>query len=528
MVDLPSPLQAPAPSPQPLPPPGRSLRESYWLTRLVFLRSLGLIYFVAFLSLSQQWGPLLGSDGLLPVRHYLRALGPVYGGRLDGFLAVPSLFWLGSSDAVFSALAYLGIGLSLLVLVGFANAPLLAALWFLYMSFVHVGQLFYGYGWEILLLETGFLAIFLCPLLDPRPLPAHTPPPKPVIWLLRWVLFRVMFGAGLIKLRGDPCWRDLTCMIYHYQTQPLPNPLSWYLHQLPPAYHELEVLGNHFVELIVPWTFFGPRRLRHVGGLFVVGFQLMLVLSGNLSFLNWLTITVCLACFDDQALAHVTPRALRVRLAALLEVEPSRGRRFATYAVTALILCLSVQPARNLVSSQQVMNGSFDAFDLVNTYGAFGSIGRVRREIILEGTDDATIGPTTRWREYEFHCKPGDVNRRPCIASPYHYRIDWQMWFAAMEDYSRNPWLVHFVYQLLRGDRAASTLLAGNPFPQTPPKFIRAELYEYAFTRIGDKTSAWWTRRRMGAYLPALSADNPALIEYLRRYDWLPDATDRR
>lgn len=497
-----------------------SLREQYWLTRFLFLRFLGLIYCVAFLSLSQQLRPLIGSDGLLPAASYLDHLLTAYGDRLSAFFAAPTVFWLGCSDALMQALSYVGLALALIVLAGFANAPIMAVLWLLYMSFVHVGQIFYGYGWEILVLETGFLAIFLCPLLDLRPFPARQPPPKAVIWLLRWVLFRVMFGAGLIKMRGDACWRDLTCMFYHYETQPLPNPFSWYLHQLPAAFHKFEVLVNHFVELIVPWSLLAPRRLRHIGGIFLVGFQLWLIISGNLSWLNWLTITLCIACFDDQALATIVPRRVRARVVPLVGQRPTRPRQAVTAALTLLILYLSIGPVRNLLGSRQIMNGSFDAFDLVNTYGAFGGVGKRRPEIILEGTTDAAITSATQWRAYEFKCKPGDVDRHPCVIAPYQYRVDWQIWFAAMQSYRTNPWLVHLIVKLLHNDRGALSLLATNPFPDQPPRFIRAELYEYSFTGFGDRTRAWWKRERVREYLAPVSLDNPTLVRYLLNHGW--------
>jgi hypothetical protein len=508
---------------EPSEPSLEALREHYWLTRYLFLRFLGLIYFLAFLSLSQQLEPLIGHDGLLPAHTYLEHLSTNYGNRLSGFFAEPTVFWLSCSDAFMQALSYVGVALSLVVLIGFANVPLMAVLWFLYMSFIHVGQLFYSYGWEILVLETGFLALFVCPMIDLRPFPERVPPPQLVIWLLRWVLFRVMFGAGLIKLRGDPCWRDLTCMLYHYETQPLPNPFSWYLHQLPAAFHTFEVLVNHFVELVVPWTLCAPRRLRHIGGIFLVGFQLWLIVSGNLSWLNWLTITLCIACFDDQALSFLFPRRMRIRAAALAGGGSTRIRLAVTYALTLLVLYLSIGPVRNLLGARQVMNGSFDPLHLVNTYGAFGSVGKRRTEVILEGTSDRTITDATQWRAYELNCKPGDVDRRPCFVAPYHYRLDWQIWFAAMENYRSNPWLLHFVYKLLRNDAGALSLLANNPFPDAPPTSIRAELYQYEFTRCGDHTRAWWKRERIAEYLPALSLENPSFLRYLQNRDWLHD-----
>jgi len=265
---------------------------SYWLTRFVFLRLLGLVYTVAFLIVVLQWHPLLGSDGLLPAAPFLDAVRAEEGRGSGVFLRLPTIFWLDGSDEAFRAGGWIGLGLSLLVLGGLANAPILFVLWLLYMSFVHVGQIFYGYGWEILLLETGFLAIFLAPLGNPRPFAKRSPPSPVVIVLLRWLVFRLMFGAGLIKLRGDPCWRDLTCLVFHYETQPNPNPLSWYFHQAPVWFHKLEVLFNHLVELVVPFFVFGPRRPRLAAGALVVVFQVLLILSGNLSFLNWLTIAV--------------------------------------------------------------------------------------------------------------------------------------------------------------------------------------------------------------------------------------------
>lgn len=433
---------------------------------------------------------------------------------------MPSIFWLDGSDAWLQGFAWLGVALSLVVLAGFADAPLLLALWFLYMSFVHAGQLFYGYGWEILLLETGILAVFLAPLLRGSAFDEKQPPSVIVVWLLRWCLFRIMLGAGLIKIRGDPCWRDLTCMIYHYETQPLPNPLSWYFHQSPAWFHQLEVLFNHFVELIVPWTLIGPRRLRHIGGVFLVVFQLTLILSGNLSFLNWLTLALCISAFDDGALAGVVPRRWRRRAADMPAVSPSWARTATVGAYAVLVVWLSVGPVRNMIGARQAMNASFDRLNLVNTYGAFGSVGKERNEVILEGTDDETPSDSARWREYEFKCKPGDVMRRPCVVAPYQPRIDWQIWFAAMQSIDTNPWLVHLVAKLLHNDPGALRLLANDPFPEKPPRFIRAELYRYRFAPPGDTSGAWWQRERLGSYMPALSADDPRLVRFLQHHGW--------
>jgi hypothetical protein len=409
--------------------------------------------------------------------------------------------------------------LSLVVTAGFANAPLLFALWLVYLSFVHVGQIFYGYGWEMLLLETGFLAIFLAPAWELHPL-SPSPPSTLVVWLLRWVVFRLMFGAGLIKLRGDPCWLELTCLYYHYETQPLPNPLSASLHHAPMWFHRASVLFNHLVELLVPWGLFGPRRVREIAGVLTILFQSFLILSGNLSFLNWLTIVICVACFDDRALSRVVPARLRSWAAAATPraAPVSRARRIAVGLLAVLVAALSLNPITNLLSTRQHMNEAYEPFHLVNSYGAFGSIGRRRYEVIIEGTAAPVLGAETRWQAYELPCKPGDVTRRPCIVAPYQLRLDWQMWFAALSDYQQEPWIVHLAYKLLRGERGIQRLLANDPFPDAPPRYVRALLYEYRFASDGR---AVWQRQVVGEYLRATSLEDPGLLQFLRAYGWL-------
>jgi hypothetical protein len=495
-------------------------RPAYWLTRFLILRLLGLVYLVAFASLAAQVLPLIGRDGLLPATSFLDRVAAHFGSRAEGFLQVPSLFWLDVSDRALVLTARLGTALSLVVLLGYANALVLAVLWALYLSVVHVGQLWYGYGWEIQLLETGFLAIFLCPLLDGRPFPRR-PPPTPVLWLFRWLIFRIMLGAGLIKLRGDPCWRDFTCLYWHYETQPIPNPLSRRLHFMPHWFHRLGVAFNHVSELVAPWFVFWPRAARHVAGGVLLAFQVFLILSGNLSFLNWLTIVPILACFDDSLLRRVLPARLVARAErAARAARPSRPQEVAVGALVVVVALLSVSPVRNLLSPRQAMNTSFNRLELVNTYGAFGSVGRERPEIVLEGTSDDVIGPDTIWRPYEFKCKPGDPARRPCIVSPYHYRLDWQIWFAAMSTPDRDPWVVHLVWKLLHGDRPTLGLLASDPFPDAPPRHIRAQLYRYEFAPPADPGGLWWKRTLVGPWLAPLSADDPRLRRFLAAHGW--------
>jgi hypothetical protein len=360
-----------------------------------------------------------------------------------------------------------------------------------------------------------------------RPFPA-TATPKLVVWLLRWLVFRVMLGAALIKLRNDPCWRDLTCLDYHLETQPNPNPLSWWMHNGPHAAHAAGVLLNHVVELVVPWLALGGRRWRHAAGALLVGFQGLLIASGNLSFLNWLTIVPALAYFDDSAFARWLPASRRSAILARFgALRPSVAQTRASQAYAVIVGLLSVGPVVNIASCDQAMNRSFDPLDLVNTYGAFGNVDRERFEVILEGTRDAVPDERARWEEYELPCMPGPPNRRPCLVSPYHYRLDWQMWFvgndaARGEPIEDEPWLVHLVWQLLRGEAGPRRLFARDPFEDAPPRWIRAELWRYRFTR-SRAAGAWWDRERVGEYFRPLSADDAGLRQYVDAYGW-PDA----
>src|SRR6185503_7745490 len=325
----------------------------YFFTRALLLRSLGFIYFVAFLILVRQGLPLLGSQGLLPVGAYLDFASRHFDSQAAAVWRLPTLFWLGSSDAWLEGAAWIGLTLSTLVVFGVANAPIFAALWVLYLSFVQAGQVFYGYGWEMLLCEAGFLAMFLAPALRMRLFAATDPPPLLLIVLFRWLTFRLMFGAGLIKIRGDACWTDLTCLDFHYETQPNPSPLSPYFHFAPRFTHTAGVVVNHLAELVAPFGVFGPRRLRIVAGIAIIAFQVLLILSGNLSFLNWLSIVVAFACFDDRALSRLTPARLRADLATLREAAlvPSRARRITLVALGIVIGLLSLNPIVNLLST---------------------------------------------------------------------------------------------------------------------------------------------------------------------------------
>jgi Lipase maturation factor len=501
------------------------LRPTYWLTRFVILRLLGLVYLVAFVAAAQQIVPLIGHGGLLPADLFLQRVSQHFGSVGAGFQKLPSLFWWNVSDAWLSGVAWVGVGLSAIVLCGYANSVILLALWALYMSIIHVGQLWYSYGWETQLLETGFIAVFLCPLFDPRPF-ARMPPSIVALWIYRWLIFRIMLGAGLIKMRGDDCWRDLTALYYHYETQPVPNPLSRFLHFAPHWFQKFGVLWNHFVELIVPWFGFGPGMVRNGAGVLMASFMGALIVTGNLSFLNWLTIVPCLACIDDSVWRRVLPRFL-VNCAANAERTKKRSRLswVAGLLFAVVVVWLSIEPVKNLVSPHQAMNASFDTLHLVNTYGAFGTVGRERYEIVFEGTEELLPTESAKWREYEFKVKPGDLNRRPAIITPYHHRLDWQIWFAAIPNIHYDlrtlptpqnyPWVVTFVWKLLHNNPGTLSLIASNPFPEKPPKYVRALVYRYKFAPLDNADGAWWTRERVGTWLPAMSSYTPEMRRFI-------------
>lgn len=393
--------------------------DGYWLSRLIFQRALAVVYLVAFLSAALQFRALIGERGMLPVPDLLRR---------TPWRAAPGLFRLHYSDRLFAAVAWTGCAVSVALIAGldgllplWGGMLLWALPWVLYLSIVQVGQVWYGFGWESLLLETGFMAIFLGT--------GDTAAPVLVLWLLRWLLFRVEFGAGLIKMRGDACWRELTCLDFHHETQPMPGPLSWFFHHLPRPVHRVEVAANHVTQLLVPFLLFTPQPVASAAAGLMVLTQLWLVLSGNFAWLNWLTIALALSVIDWTPLAGPPPA----------QAAPPLWYEVAVIAVTALVLVLSYRPARNLVSRRQAMNRSYDPLHLVNTYGAFGSISRMRLEVVVEGCADPVAHEGAEWREYGFRGKPGDPRRLPRLFAPYHLRLDWMMWFAALSPRTRAP-----------------------------------------------------------------------------------------
>ena len=462
------------------------LDGGFW-ARWALQRGLGGLYLVAFVCALNQFPALLGERGLLPVPRFVAHV---------PFRASPSLFHFHYSDRAFRGLAWAGIVLSTAVLLGgvqaapiWVSVAVWLVLWMLYMSIVNVGQTFYGFGWESMLLEAGFFAAFLGP--------DHVAPAPVAILAMRWILFRSELGAGLIKLRHDTCWRDLTCLYYHYETQPMPNGLSWYFHHLPKSVHRAGVVFSHFVQVVVPFGLFMPQPIAATAGGLMIAHQLLLIVSGNYAWLNWLTVVLAFSTIADSLVplqaAAVSPRPLAFELV--------------QYALALGTLALSIQPALNLVSKHQRMNASYNPLHLVNAYGAFGSVTRERFEVVLEGRASAS---EESWREYGFKGKPGDPQRRPRQFAPYHLRLDWLMWFVPLRGFGRpERWLTRLCEQLLEGDRATLRLLRHNPFPEAPPQQIRVLMYQYAFTTRSERaaTGAIWKRELVSELW---SVGNPA------------------
>lgn len=471
--------------------------SEYWLARQVLERGLAVIYVLAFVGAARQFRALIGERGMLPVPRYLAR---------RSVREAPSIFHLHYSDRYFALMCWIGAAMAAAIVAGGADLlPLWAAmllwfvLWVLYLSIVNVGQVWYSFGWESLLLEAGFLVIFLGN--------DRVEPPVPVVVLVAWLVFRVEFGAGLIKLRGDACWRDLTCLYYHHETQPMPGPLSWFFHHLPKPLHRVEVAANHLAQLVVPFGLFAPQPIATLAAAIIVVTQLWLVLSGNFAWLNWITIVLACGVIGESALPAWLPVPDRP---ALPESPP--WFTALVIAFTILVVALSYWPVRNLLSSQQRMNTSFNSLRLVNTYGAFGTIGRIRHEVVLEGTHDTEITEHTRWHEYEFKGKPGAPQRLPRQWAPYHLRLDWLMWFAAISPSYARPWLGPLLRRLLENDPDTLRLLRANPFPDAPPQHVRALLYRYRFTTPHElrHERAWWHRTLLGEFIPPLSLRNSA------------------
>ena len=492
-------------------------KHRYWLTRFIFLRGLGFVYFFAFLSAALQVVPLIGEHGLLPIDNYLGSMDQ--GSVTATFLQTPTIFLFNHSDFMLSALAWLGVLLSLIVFLGYANSLIMLLLWFLYLSYVNVGQLFYGFGWEIQALEIGFLAVFLVPLIDGRPFPRREAP-LPFIWLMRWFIFRFYLGSGLIKLRGSECWDDFTCLYYHFETQPIPNPLSPLMHFLPDFILRAGVMFTEFLQVVATFLVFYPRLLRIIAAVIFFVFQSILIITGNYAFFNWITLVPALLLFDDQFLSRLLPARL-VRAAGAAEenkIPFTAAQNNFFYMVFGVLVWMSIPVVANLWSENQVMNTSYNRWNLVNTYGAFGYVGKERYELVVSGTSDAVIDAGTEWREYEFIAKPTDPERGHPVIAPYQPRIDWQIWFAAQSSPGQHGWLIHLVWKFLHNDPGALSLIDNNPFPDEPPRYIKIDRYDYNFARPFSGTT--WERTYLDSWIGALDKDNESLREFIRNNNW--------
>ena len=423
-----------------------------------FLRTLAFIYLIAFVSFGLQAIALIGSRGLLPLGDYLKQ---------STFWDSPSVFWLNSSDNAIRFAWIAGAVTALVAVAGVAQRVTLAICLVLWLSLCSSGQDFLSFQWDLLLLEAGFLALL-----------AGTSLIR--VWLFRWLVFRLMFSSGAVKLlSGDPAWRNLTAMSYHYETQPLPTPLAWYMHQLPLAFQKAATAAVLISELIVPFLFFAPKRLRHLGAWITIALQALIMLTGNYTFFNLLTIILTIWLFIEPQ------GATKLKTDILLFVAVG-GASLLTFLATLGLPTLAA-PIRAIAPLR-----------VVNEYGLFAVMTTTRPEIIVEGSND-----NITWQAYEFRYKPGDVNRAPPIVEPYQPRLDWQMWFAALGRYEQNPWFVNLMLRILQGDPTVLRLLRYNPFPTSPPKYVRARLYLYHFTHSGNRS--WWRREEQGLYFPVVS-----------------------
>jgi hypothetical protein len=482
---------------------------SYFLTRWIFLRALGIVYLVAFVSLWVQIHGLYGHNGILPAHEFLTDVAERNGSQ--SYYLLPTLFWFSASDGALHAVCAAGTVVSVLLILGVVPIVSSMLLWILYLSLFNIGQVFLGFQWDALLLETGFLAIFFAPITNFLKLNRDDEPSRIVLWLLRWLVFRLMFSSGVVKLSGgDLTWRNLTALTVHYQTQPLPVWTSWYLHQAPVWFQKASTLLMFFIELIVPFTVFAPRRLRyirHVGACIMILFQLLLMATGNYCFFNILAIVLCIPLFEDAGFPERWRKFL-AQPALASDVRSPRWRPILMAPLACVIVALSFVAMLDRMHCQihwPAFVGKAEScaapFRSVAAYGLFEQMTTTRREIVIEGSADGE-----HWAEYEFKYKPGDTHQRPVFIAPYQPRLDWQMWFAALSNYRDNPWFSQLLQRMLEGSPQVLGLLGKNPFPDAPPKYLRAIIYEYTFTDSkSGADGAWWLREKKGLYCPVFS-----------------------
>ena len=486
---------------------------TYGTSRWWFLRLLGACYLVAFISLWVQVEGLLGARGILPASDYLEFVGKHLGA--ERYWRVPTFSWLAPRGGMLHVQCAAGAGLAMLLLCNVV--PRLAAfgLWALYLSLSSIGREFLGYQWDVLLLETGFAAVFLAPggfLPGGRRRPSAAP--IGILWVLRFLLFKLMFSSGLVKLlSGDPAWHNLTALNYHYQTQPLPSWAGWYAHQLPAALGQASVVVMFGIELVFPWLIFAPRRLPIVAAVAFTGLMFIISITGNYCFFNLLTVALCLLLVDDDAWRRIGGRPTPEDGA--VAPPPAVNRwRWAVHGALAggLLLLSGLSMLTRLVPVRALPGPAIKLLEVVaplrtfNSYGLFAVMTTTRNEIVVEGSDDGL-----QWLAYEFKWKPGDLRRVPGFVAPHQPRLDWQMWFAALGRVEENPWFQSFLARLLQGSPPVLDLLARNPFPAGPPRYVRAVFYEYQFTNINQRRQSgeWWRREKIGMYCTRLSLRPP-------------------
>jgi hypothetical protein len=487
---------------------GADVAPDFVLSRWVFLRFLGVIYLIAFVSLWVQVHGLLGSRGILPVTEFLQAVRQQLG--WERYWHVPTIFWWSGSDAALGAVCGAGVVLSLMVIAGLAVGPSLIGLWGLYLSVGSVGREFLSFQWDVLLLETGLLAVFLAPWQWRPGLGRETPPSRLALWLLWWLLFRLMFASGMVKLTsGDAVWRNLTALEYHYETQPLPPWTAWYAHHLPAWFQQISTAILFLIELVVPCAIAGPRRVRLIACATLVFLQLLIIGTGNYCFFNLLSLALCGLLVDDAAWRRLCPAGWRRHLE-LPTPQPAprrwRWMPMALFSIVVLLITFTGMAVRFLpipwADVALRLERSISPLRSFNNYGLFAVMTTRRPEIIIEGSVDGI-----HWQAYEFRYKPGDPRRRPGFVAPHQPRLDWQMWFAALGQYQGNQWVLNFMGRLLEGSPPVLALLEKNPFRDQPPRYIRATVYDYHFTdaRTRRETGQWWRRESTGLYCPVLS-----------------------
>lgn len=473
-----------------------------------FVRALGLVYFFAFLTLGWQIHGLVGPEGVFPFAPYLAAAKAQLGG--SAWQQLPTLLFFSSSDDALDVLWLLGAAAGLLVLFGRLVAPALAFAWLAYLSLVVVGRDFLAFQWDNLLLEAGLIAIFLLPpKLHLRF--AEGSPLKVPLFMLRFLLFRLMFGSGLVKLlSGDLSWRSLTALEVHYETQPLPTSLGWWAHQMPPALHQASAAGVFLVELAIPWLIFAPAKLRRLAFWPLAVFQLLIAATGNYGFFNLLTLALCLLLLDDAAF----PRRLEARARPQILHGPARLFEWAFWPLAAVLglLALAVfasAPLRLRPSWPGPLISLYQKvapFRSVNSYGLFAVMTPERHELFIEGSRDGRV-----WKAYRLPHKPQDPKEAPGFLGPYLPRLDWQLWFVALGD-DRSPFFLTLMGRLAEGEKGVLELFEHNPFPDGPPAFLRVREERWRFTDRATRarTGAWWTRQDEGDFYPATRAERLA------------------